>query len=162
MSLGLVPEMRVIEETTEQVWQERERFWINHFRQSGERLTNGTDGGATCNGKRWTQERRKHISEIFKGHTVTPRTRERIGQSRLGTPAYNKLQIDEDALRDMYLRQCLTSYKIAAVFQVSVSAIQSRLRKLGIARTNSQAQRLHKHLAKGAAVDTGIQRMRGN
>ena len=228
VTVGLMPEMRVIEETSEQLWQARERFWINHFRQSGVRLTNGTEGGeggATCNGKKWTEERRKHISEKFKGHAVAPhvreRMRERIGKSRLGIPPHNKMQIDEGALREMYLGQRMTAEQVAASLNVSEHAVWTRLRKLGISRSNSESHRgkrpsletrlkqsklslkeiraierelkkgcnkrelaKHysvsyqtifnikngrwcmasegKHLAKAAAVDTGIQRMRGN
>jgi hypothetical protein len=55
----------------------------------------------------------------------------------------------------------MTSYQIAAVLNVSASAVQSRLRKLGIARTKSEAQRAY-HLPKAALVDTGIRQMRSH
>lgn len=41
---GRLPYMRVIEECYQDAWQERERFWIAHYRAAG-RLTNILDGG---------------------------------------------------------------------------------------------------------------------
>lgn len=44
-SLNLKPEIFVIEEVSEENWQEAERFWIAYFRYIGADLTNSTDGG---------------------------------------------------------------------------------------------------------------------
>lgn len=42
---NLKPEMFVIEEVDDSVWEESERFWIAYFRYIGADLTNLTDGG---------------------------------------------------------------------------------------------------------------------
>ena len=44
------PILNVIEECSEEVWQERERFWIKHYRDLGCDLTNLTDGGDGAQG----------------------------------------------------------------------------------------------------------------
>lgn len=42
---GIEPILIELEEVTQENWQERERFWIQHYKQEGHSLTNGTDGG---------------------------------------------------------------------------------------------------------------------
>lgn len=41
-----MPVIRVIEVTDQEHWEERERYWIKHYRESGARLCNHADGGA--------------------------------------------------------------------------------------------------------------------
>lgn len=44
-NLGVKPLARILEVVPSDAWVEAERRWILHFRTSGARLTNGTDGG---------------------------------------------------------------------------------------------------------------------
>ena len=57
-SLDLIPELMVIERVSKVCWQERERFWVNHFR--GPRLTNSIDGG--IGGNNPSEETRRLMS----------------------------------------------------------------------------------------------------
>lgn len=150
-TLGLRPEIKVIEETAERKWQERERHWINHFRNLGANLTNtteGGEGGATCRGKKWTEERRAHMSAKLKGHPVSKETRAKIRarqinirQTNNGWNQYNKIEIDESTLLDLYLEQRKTSYQIAAQLGIHAVTIQRRLKKLGVTRSNSESHK---------------------
>lgn len=144
LALGLEPTVGIVEKTTERKWQERERFWISHFKAAGAQLTNSTDGGeggATMKGKKFTAEHRKALSEAFKGHPVAAHVREAVREANTGRTPANKLDLDEGLLREMYLERRMTSYQIAAVFGVNPSPIQMRLRKLGITRNRSEARK---------------------
>ncbi len=158
LKLGLKPEMRVIEETTEQCWQERERFWVEYFRHRGADLTNttdGGDGGATMRGKTFSDDHRKAISAALIGHPVSDFCRQRFYEMRK-SPKWqspNFREIPEEELREMYLARHLTSYQIAETRGMSPAAIQYKLRKLGIARSNSEA-----HKGKVDTVKTRMKR----
>lgn len=65
---GLKPVMEVLEQTTDDDWQESERFWIESLRQLGFKLTNLTVGG-------------DGITRML------PEVREKIRQKKLGTKA---------------------------------------------------------------------------
>jgi len=43
-------------------WQERERFWIKHFRSSGANLLNLTDGGEGLHGHKFSQTHKDRIA----------------------------------------------------------------------------------------------------
>lgn len=58
---GQEPEMMIIEETTQELWQERERFYIDMFRKSGENITNIADGG---NQPSMTTEQRRLNAQV--------------------------------------------------------------------------------------------------
>jgi hypothetical protein len=45
LALGLVPETRTIEEVSQAIWEERERFWIAHWRGINPGLLNVSAGG---------------------------------------------------------------------------------------------------------------------
>lgn len=47
---GLVPDICAIETVTVENWAERERYWISHFRETGESLTNVAIGGEGSTG----------------------------------------------------------------------------------------------------------------
>ncbi|MCA9747894.1 MAG: GIY-YIG nuclease family protein [Romboutsia sp.] len=69
---NLNPIIECIEEVYENNWQEREKFWINHYRNQNIKLTNTQDGGqgaygglntASFKGKIHTDETKKIISK---------------------------------------------------------------------------------------------------
>ena len=43
---GLKPNLVILEETTQKQWEERERYWIKHYRDEGAPLVNILEGGA--------------------------------------------------------------------------------------------------------------------
>jgi len=62
----------------------REMFFIRHYKDSGCRLKNLTDGGE--GGKGMTEETRKKLSLIRLGKKLPPETCKKISESKLGIP----------------------------------------------------------------------------
>lgn len=60
--LGLLPELVIIETTTFDKINERERFWIAEYRSLGFNLTNLTDGGEGCKGRKHSEETKALMS----------------------------------------------------------------------------------------------------
>lgn len=153
---GLKPEARVIEETTADEWESRERYWIAFHRAQGANLVNGTDGGeggATSKGQPCSAVRRAAISRALKGHSVSERSR-RLSSERLkgGTP-HNKVALDDALLVDLYVRQGKTAREVGEAFGVSDRPVLRRLRELGVTRTLGEAKRLRGYTgARGAGV----------
>jgi hypothetical protein len=82
----------VIDEVPDDCWQEREQYWIEFYRMSGEPLTNLTDGGDGLNGLVFTEEHRRKLSAVLMGHRGTrpvgipcsEETKRKISQARKG------------------------------------------------------------------------------
>ncbi len=79
-----VPKMLIIETCKSDEWEEREKFWIKSYRDSGSDLLNGTDGGDGAvnpskesvlkraktkrdRGYHHTEEHKKHLSDLNSG-----------------------------------------------------------------------------------------------
>lgn len=62
---GIKPIITLIEEVDDDIWVEREMYWISHYKSNGFNLTNSTDGGEGMNNP--TEETRKKLSEASKG-----------------------------------------------------------------------------------------------
>ena len=71
ITLGLRPSLCVLEQGVGDGWQEREKFWIAHHRQTGD-LVNHTDGGEGFQGYVPTPELRAKWSEMRKGVPYAP------------------------------------------------------------------------------------------
>lgn len=65
---GLLPISKILERLDiEADWQEREKFWIDHYKSLGARLLNGTDGGFGSKGGWYlSDEAKKRISAANK------------------------------------------------------------------------------------------------
>lgn len=82
---GLSPKPLVLEEVPEDGdWQAAERKWIAHYRESGARLTNLTDGGEGVAGYRMPAERRQQLSEALKGRVFDEEWRRNISKATKG------------------------------------------------------------------------------
>ncbi|HUY80090.1 MAG TPA: GIY-YIG nuclease family protein [Ktedonobacterales bacterium] len=68
ISQGLLPVLQTIEEVPVEHWEERERYWIQYYREQGSPLTNGTDGGDGVHGRKRTPEERQRISASLMGN----------------------------------------------------------------------------------------------
>lgn len=71
---SLVPVLQILEEVSQEIWQERERYWIAFYREHGHNLINETDGGEGMNGWEATPEVRAKRSESLTGKVRTPET----------------------------------------------------------------------------------------
>ncbi len=88
IALGLRPLISVIEtieNSNDEDWQDRERFWISEMRRLGCRLTNLDSGGRR--GKSMSEETKKKLSEVLSKIEKTPEWRENIRRSRIGSKA---------------------------------------------------------------------------
>lgn len=65
----LRPVMTTIQETTEQEWEQAEKYWIQYYKDKGYKLTNSTDGGDGTKGHKHKKRTKKLLSEIaIKAH----------------------------------------------------------------------------------------------
>jgi hypothetical protein len=143
IAAGLKPNISIIEETSASLWEERERFWIEHFKSSGARLTNATsggEGGATMLGKKFSEKHRQALSSALKGHAVSERSRETFIRLRPSMKS-RKFYFNDEVLFDLYVTQRLTASAVAAKLGSSKSVVLRRLGELGITRSNSEAHR---------------------
>lgn len=77
-----IPVIKLVEIVSEGIWQERERFWISHFRSIGCDLTNSCDGGiGTINPSKETREK---MSAANRGRILSDKTREKISAAGRG------------------------------------------------------------------------------
>ena len=138
------PEARVIEVTTAEEWEARERHWIAFHRAQGANLVNGTDGGGvnTLKGRPCSEARREAISRALKGHKVSERSREQIKAMRTGVPPVNKVTFDDALLAELYVTQKQTAKQIGALYGVTDKPVLRRLRELGVCRDLSTAAKL--------------------
>ncbi len=99
-SLGLKPEMMVLEEVPENKWEDAERSWIEFFRCKSDQLKNICDGGKGRNGPLSEEAKRRlsmagkgrklsraaiaKISERVRGRKLTEETKEKIRQRAIG------------------------------------------------------------------------------
>jgi group I intron endonuclease len=73
-----------VETATPENWKERERFWINHFRKTGCRLTNSSDGGdGILNASAETREK---MRASMLGRVPSAEARKKMSVARLGKP----------------------------------------------------------------------------
>lgn len=75
-SFGLVPEIIVLEEVFESVWQDKEKWWIKHHKDLGCDLTNLTSGGEGLSGI--SDETKELMSKRAKDRMATTEIREKI------------------------------------------------------------------------------------
>jgi group I intron endonuclease len=86
-NLGLIPEIRILEEVPIQIWEDKERWWIASFRERNINLTNVGRGGEGGNGSANPEETRRRMSAAQKGRKKPPRSneaREHYRQAQLG------------------------------------------------------------------------------
>lgn len=74
LAKGQRPILKVIEECTEETYRDREHYWVDHYKNLGVDLTNGTKGGeGACriHNRVITEEQKKRISETLKTNYKT-------------------------------------------------------------------------------------------
>lgn len=78
---GLRPKMEIIENTTDSVWPEREKFWIKFYRENGFDLCNLTDGGESNNGYIYTDELREVRRLARIGYVIPDLVKKKISET---------------------------------------------------------------------------------
>jgi len=86
---GAEPILIILETVDPDAWRERERFWVEHFRSSGARLFNITDGGNGCGTspnfrRRLSEFTRRRISIGNTGKKRSPAAIARLALARKG------------------------------------------------------------------------------
>lgn len=101
--LGEAYYVDVLEVCEDNIWQEREKYWIKHLRELGYEICNMTDGGDGNNnqifseesnrkksqhkiGKPLSKETRKKISDSHKGMKMSEETKKKLREINLGKP----------------------------------------------------------------------------
>jgi group I intron endonuclease len=87
LNKNLFPIIEVIETCNDDIWIEREKYWISFYK---EYLTNLTDGGDGFAGLPYTQERKDKIAAANRGKKRSPEVIEKMRQARLGKPHIKK------------------------------------------------------------------------
>lgn len=94
--LQLQPIVQILEVTDESSWQERERYWIAHYRSIGASLTNMTEGGdGGCIGH--SESTRLKMSQSRLGKLRDPQTVQKMREANKGkapSPSCEKARID--------------------------------------------------------------------
>lgn len=83
LKLKKLPIIELIEECSEDMWEERERYWISFYKETGY-LKNMTDGGIGNKEGLMKKEVLLTKSQSMIGHECKPITRERIRNKILG------------------------------------------------------------------------------
>jgi len=128
---GLKPSVKileVIENSNDEDWQERERWWIHNLKQDGCRLTNKEEGG--LNGKIITDEVKAKISAANKGRKPSPLTIEMSVLSRKGKhhspESIRKMKLSHAGKRPS--KSCIEAGKIASTGRVATPDTITKLR----------------------------------
>lgn len=80
---GLTPVLSILEECAIEIWEERERWWIEHFRSMpNSAILNVLDGGNGSGECSDATKEKKRLAMI--GRTNSPITRQRISESNMG------------------------------------------------------------------------------
>ena len=82
-SSGLAPYLIVLEYNPDD-WKDRERFWIQYFKNKGNRLTNLTNGGDGIDGYTPSEETKRKTSNTMKKYKKTKEHIEKIRLSNKG------------------------------------------------------------------------------
>ena len=89
--LGLKPVMYLIEEVVGNCWEEREKHWIQYYKDMHYNLVNGTIGGdGGLEGFTHSDETKQKIKDKRYGWVPSAETREIWSKQRLGRPSWNK------------------------------------------------------------------------
>lgn len=83
---NLYPVMELLEICTDDIWKEREIYWIAMGKELNWPITNLTKGGETTTGYKHTEETKRIIGEKSKAKIITEETRQRNSKAKKGVP----------------------------------------------------------------------------
>jgi len=121
---GLKPYIRLIEHTNEFNWENREKYWINYYRNIGIKLTNLSDGGDGPNGFKHTEEAKKIIGEKAKLRICSDSYRKKLSLTKVGelNPQSKLTEQAIEKIKEMLILK-IYQWKIAKCFDVTQSHI---------------------------------------
>ena len=85
--------IEILEKCSEVQLNEKERLWIQKFKNEGNKLVNLTDGGDGVPGRICDKETRKKISESNKGKKMSDKAKKRISDKKKGIKLTTKHKI---------------------------------------------------------------------
>lgn len=89
--LGLKPEISLIEEVEDTIWEEREKFWIKYYKDNNYNVINATVGGdGGLLGFNHSDKTKQQIRDKRLGWIPSDETREIWSKQRKGRRAWNK------------------------------------------------------------------------
>jgi len=132
---GLVPVLDVIEEISDEIWTERETFWINEYKRLGAPLTNLTHGGEGTSGRILSEEEKQNTSKRFAGIPLTEDHKKKLSEAAkrkfIETDSREKLsrrwaKLTDDQVREvrrLAIEGVLTDRQIAQQFSIHGSSV---------------------------------------
>lgn len=140
---GLVPVIEEIERLDiDANWQERESFWITHYRGAGFSLTNATSGGEGMHGATHTQEARRLISLAHKGKAISQDQREKQSAAMAGRALTDEHKQRISAATRGKKRSELTKRRMSAAWQLRPQGCNAGERNGRAKITAEQAARI--------------------
>jgi len=119
-SLCEFPTLKIIEQTTYEHWQDREKCWIKYYKDKGFNLVNGTDGGEGSNGflgRTHTIENRKKFSENKLGKTTPQEIKDKISGENNGKCKLKDCEVID--IFNMYYNEHKTPKEISEKYNIN-------------------------------------------
>lgn len=129
---GLKPTIELIEEVSDDIWADEERFYISYFRFLGFDLTNMSDGGELDNtGKKFSKETVGKMSraQLGKRHTLESKNKMSISKSGEGNHSSKLTRSQVEEIRKKYIPREYSYAKIATEYGVATATIQNIIEK---------------------------------
>lgn len=136
VALGLRPMIRLVQTVPSSAYAQAECYWIKHFRDTGCRLTNGTDGGDGNLGRKVSAETRARMSRALTGKTRTPEQRAEASAARKGKKLSQETRV---AMSNAH-----TGKKRSAAHRAAVSAAQTGMKHSPERRATNSRVRMGK------------------
>lgn len=135
--LGLLPELVILETTTELQAAEREIFWIAEYRSLGFKLTNSTDGGEGVRGRKHSEEAKVLLSKRMLGNKFSlgfhhsQETRLKMTQNRVGMTGKNhseetKSKISQGKTGSKHSEETKAKMRLAHKIRISLMTKEQR------------------------------------
>ncbi len=142
----------ILEEASEDNWQDREKYWIQHYRDNGIELKNMTDGGDGNNnqmfteetrhkmalsqtGRKHSEESRRKMSESMKGRVFSEATRKKLSDINKGKiyPEETKLKTSKAVIKytleGIIVEEFVSLTKASESIQSRKSSLQNAMKK---------------------------------
>ncbi len=118
------PKIKIIEKVSLEQGDEREQFWIKHYKEMGAVLVNSTNGGRGIAGFRHTEEAKIRIREASKIKIFSDEYKNKLSITKVGKlNPQCKLNYDDIQMIKELLMKGMRQRKIANLFNIDPSHI---------------------------------------